>query len=147
MKEMTMGKISRTLMVAAMILLFLLNGLSAAWADDAIKIIVNGNEVAADVAPYLKNDRTMVPIRFITEPLGATLFWQPGENGTGGKASLTLDGRTVELSIGSQEGIVNGQVIPMDVAAEIVQGRTFVPLRFAGENLGAVVNWSVCMHL
>ena len=142
MKEMTMGKISRTLMVAAMILLFLLNGLSAAWADDAIKIIVNGNEVAADVAPYLKNDRTMVPIRFITEPLGATLFWQPGENGTGGKASLTLDGRTVELSIGSQEGIVNGQVIPMDVAAEIVQGRTFVPLRFAGENLGAVVNWN-----
>ena len=122
--------------------LLILASFSFAWADDTIKIIVNGNEVNADVAPYLKNDRTMVPIRFITEPLGATLSWQPGTNGAGGKASLSLDGKTVELTIGSKEGLVNGQVVTMDTAAEIVQGRTFVPLRFAGENLGATVNWN-----
>lgn len=109
---------------------------------DMIKIIVNGTEVNADVAPYLKNDRTMVPIRFITEPLGATLHWQPGQNGIGGKASLTLDGKKVELTIGSTEGVVDGAVVTMDVPAEVVSGRTFVPLRFAGENLGATVNWN-----
>lgn len=124
-----------------MVTLLLLSCTVSAWADDTIKIIVNGSEVNADAAPYLKNDRTMVPIRFITEPLGAVLSWQPGENGAGGKASLTLDGKTVDLVIGSKEGVVNGQVVVMDVAAEIVQGRTFVPLRFAGENLGATVNW------
>lgn len=128
-----------------LVFLFLLGCASFAWADtaadDPIKIIVNGSQVQADVAPYLKNDRTMVPIRFITEPLGATLNWQPGQNGAGGKATLTLDGKTVELTIGSAEGLVNGAVVMMDVPAEIVGGRTFVPLRFAGENLGAVVNW------
>ena len=125
-----------------MVVLLLLSCTVSAWADDTIKIIVNGSEVNADAAPYLKNDRTMVPIRFITEPLGAVLSWQPGVNGAGGKASLTLDGKTVDLVIGSKEGMVNGQVVTMDVAAEIVQGRTFVPLRFAGENLGATVNWN-----
>lgn len=121
---------------------FLLAGASAAWAGEDIKIIVNGNEVAADVAPLLKNDRTMVPIRFVTEPLGAALTWEPGANGTGGRASLLLDGRTVELTIGSKEGVVNRQVVSMDVAAEVIRGRTFVPLRFAGENLGAAVDWN-----
>lgn len=130
------------LSLLTMVFLLLLSCTVSAWADDTIKIIVNGNEVNADVAPYLKNDRTMVPIRFITEPLGAVLNWQPGENGAGGKASLSLDGKTVELTIGSKEGLVNGEVVTMDTAAEIVQGRTFVPLRFAGENLGATVNWN-----
>ncbi|MCI8335881.1 MAG: hypothetical protein HFI72_01740 [Peptococcaceae bacterium] len=136
----TMGK-HHMFSLLLMVLLLLLSCTVSAWADDTIKIIVNGSEVNADAVPYLKNDRTMVPIRFITEPLGAVLSWQPGENGAGGKASLTLDGKTVDLVIGSKEGMVNGQVVVMDVAAEIVQGRTFVPLRFAGENLGATVNW------
>lgn len=110
-------------------------------SQQQIKIIVNGTEVQADAAPYLKNDRTMVPIRFITEPLGATLGWQSGENGVGGKATLLLDGKNVELTIGSTQGMVNGVAVAMDVAAEVTDGRTFVPLRFAGENLGATVQW------
>ena len=110
--------------------------------SNEITIIVNDEIIAADVSPYLKKDRTMVPIRFITEPLGATLLWQGGENGVGGKAILYLDGKQVELTVGSTEGVVNGNVVSMDLPAEVVDGRTFVPLRFAGENLGASVNWN-----
>lgn len=47
----------------------------SAYAENNIKIIVNGQEIVSEVQPFLKDDRTMVPLRVISEALGATVAW------------------------------------------------------------------------
>ncbi|MGB9860687.1 MAG: copper amine oxidase N-terminal domain-containing protein, partial [Moorellaceae bacterium] len=46
-----------------------------ASADDAIKLFVNGKEIKPDVPPQIINGRTMVPIRWVAEALGADVQW------------------------------------------------------------------------
>ncbi len=57
------------------------------------------------------------------------------------KAIYELAGTKVEITIGSNIAFVNGKSITMDVVPKIAGGRTFVPLRFVGEALGASVIW------
>jgi hypothetical protein len=73
----------------------------------------------------------MVPVRFIAEALGADVQWREEYQ----MVVIYLDGRRLELVIGR---LMEG----MDVAAAIYNQRTFVPLRFVAEQLGAVVNWN-----
>lgn len=93
---------------------------------------VNGQSKPLDVAPVLVNGRTMVPVRFIAETLGAVVNW-------------CEDTKTVSITLGGTElKLVVGQVLPaagLDVPAQIIKGRTLVPLRYVSENLGATVNW------
>ena len=72
----------------------------------------------------------MVPIRFISEYLGADVIWNAAE-----RMVTIIDGQTtLILTIGERmEG--------MDVAPLLQNDRTFVPLRFVSEKLGAVVDW------
>lgn len=51
-----------------------------AYASNPIRIFVNGNEVASDVAPQIIDGRTMVPIRFVGEALGADVNWDSQNN-------------------------------------------------------------------
>jgi len=41
--------------------------------------VVNGQEVPLDAPPVIRNDRTMVPVRFIAEQMGAKVYWVGGE--------------------------------------------------------------------
>ena len=47
----------------------------------------------------------------------------------------------MELTIGQKTAIVNGIEHTLDVAPEITDDRTFVPLRFVSESVGAEVDW------
>jgi hypothetical protein len=92
---------------------------------------VNGSARTMDTAPEIISGRTMVPLRFIAEALGAEVDW---DNATR-TATVVLDGRTVRVTI--------GELAPgMDVAAMLVNGRTMVPLRFITESLGCDVDWN-----
>ncbi|MCK5849057.1 MAG: copper amine oxidase N-terminal domain-containing protein, partial [Caldisericia bacterium] len=108
------------------------------------KASVNEEEVTLDVAPYIKNDRTMVPIRFIAEALGAEVGW---ENATK-SITITKDDITISIKIGSvealikEEGVIGREKIILEAAPEIVSGRTFVPLRFVSEAIGASIDWN-----
>lgn len=104
------------------------------------KYIMTINDVVKpiDVPPYIKSSRTMVPIRAITEGLGAKVDWDPKTS----KVTIKLGTRTVEIWIGKKEGKVNGKSVTLDVPPEIKKGRTFVPIRFVSENLGAKVYWN-----
>jgi len=108
-----------------------------AEAAPAVTIIVNGAEVKADQSPYIVEGVTMVPLRFISEALGGNVGW----DGSARTASVIKDGLFVSVTIGNKVGLVNGQSIPLLRSAELKNGRTFVPLRFFAEGLGAIVGW------
>ena len=96
-----------------------------------------GEEKTNDVAPIIRNDRTMLPIRFIAEALGATVDWD-GENKI---VTITSKDTVIIITIGNSTAIVNGSTIALDSPAFIESDRTFLPLRFVSENLGAKVDW------
>jgi len=103
---------------------------------------VNDSAVELDVAPVIKEGRTLLPIRWITESLGASVDW----NSTEKKVTITLKDTTIELWIGKSTAKVNGINTPIDstnskVVPEIINGRTMLPLRFVSENLGCIVEW------
>ena len=104
---------------------------------DSIVALVNGEPVVNDVAPIIKGERTFLPIRLIAEELGATVTWNEAEQ----SVTIVKDDMTIVIYIGQAFALVNGEPVQLDEAAFIVNGRTYLPLRFVAENLGAVVTW------
>lgn len=101
-------------------------------------IIVNDHIVFSDVAPYIKNSRTYVPIRFIAEELGFDVKWDAKTK----KVTMSDGKSTVELTIGLKTMLVNGKKVKLDAPAEIKDQRTFVPLRAIAEAFGKKVEYS-----
>ena len=83
-----------------------------------------------DVAPVIVGDRTLVPIRVVTELLGGSADW---DNATR-TVTLKIDGKTMNMTIGKE--------IPgFGTSAVIMNDRTYVPVRYVMEMLGAEVEW------
>ncbi|WBW49958.1 copper amine oxidase N-terminal domain-containing protein [Peptoniphilus equinus] len=102
-------------------------------AEPVFSVMVNEEPVVfADQQPVLKDNRTLVPFRGMLEALGAEVTWDEAAQ----KVTAVKDGKEVVLTIGSTEAMVDGKAVSLDVAAEISNGRTLVPLRFVAENLG-----------
>lgn len=98
---------------------------------------VQGSEKRLDVAPYTVNNRTLVPLRFVAEELGAKVDWNP----TNQSITVTLNNSVISLWIDQKLANVNGKFVNLDVAPSIYKGRTMVPLRFISENFGMNVNY------
>jgi internalin A len=99
---------------------------------------VNNREKEMDIAPMIKNGRTFLPIRYVSETLGAVVGWDDVEK----KVTVRLNDTTIELWIGKDIARVNGEEVPVDEAPFIHEGRTVLPLRFVGENLNMKVGWN-----
>jgi hypothetical protein len=101
----------------------------------------NGTTMTLDVPPYIESGRTLVPVRAISEGLGADVQWNAAIRIV--TISLQeLDGpHIVTMTIGQMAYSIDGKFAWMEVAPVIVGGRTFVPLRAVGEALGAQVDW------
>lgn len=103
-----------------------------------VRVRVHGSFLAFDAEPYIdSSNRTMVPLRAISEALGIAVQWEAN----GRTVTLRKDGTSVVLTIGSQRVLVNGQEQLMDTVPVIKSNRTMVPLRFISEYLGAQVHW------
>ncbi|OPZ85668.1 MAG: hypothetical protein BWY74_03847 [Firmicutes bacterium ADurb.Bin419] len=87
--------------------------------------------------PVIINNRTMLPIRATIEALGGSVTWE----GSSKRVSIQLNGKTINLWIGSSNIQVNGQNMNIDTAPAIINDRTYVPLRAVLENLGCSVQW------
>ena len=109
-------------------------------SDDWIlttNITYNGKKVNSDVPPYVKDGRTLAPIRAILEALGMNVSWDEAtKTAIAVKADISIS-----VSINSNIAIVNGIQKALDVPAEITNGRTFVPVRFFAEALNMNVDW------
>ncbi len=99
---------------------------------------VFGSGVKNDVAPVIKNDTTMLPSRFVAESLGAKVEWLGGEQ----KVVITKDDMKIEILIGSDTAYVNGEAVKLLQPAFVENDRTFTPIRFISEQLGADVDWN-----
>ncbi len=91
-----------------------------------------------NVVPYIENDRTMVPLRFISETMGAKVTWIP-ETRT---IDIVLDETEISMQIDNTSYTINGETKTMDVAPVIREDRTFVPLRFVSEALNKSIYWN-----
>lgn len=103
----------------------------------AIQVILNGSKLDFDVAPVILEGRTLVPLQVIFNAMGVNLNW----NGKNQIVTAQSKGITINLPIGSKAPTVNNVIVPLDVPATIIDGRTFVPVRFISESLGALVRW------
>lgn len=100
-------------------------------------VMVKGSLVKFDTPPVIKGGRTLIPVRAVIEAFGADVKWDAVEK----KVTITKDDKVIVIQIGSNVAYVNGVEVKLDVESETVNGRTIVPLRFIGENLGVNVNW------
>ncbi len=90
------------------------------------------------VVPYIKEDRTLVPLRYISEALGAQVLWEPGWDG----CIIEKDDKKIEITFGSAEFKVNGETVVYEAPIEVVRDRTMIPVRFVSEELGCDVYWN-----
>ncbi len=103
-----------------------------------IKANVFGQIKYNDVAPIIENNRTMLPARFIAENLGADVEWIDKTR----CVLITKDDTEIEIFIGDEYAKVNGKKYKLDSPAFIRDNRTYTPVRFICENLGADVEWN-----
>lgn len=127
-------KKSKSIIFSLVLLVFLFVNV---FAGKTPQIEYNGKIIKSDVQPFIQNERTMVPIRFISETLGYKVDWNNEER----LVSITGKDTSLELKIGSKKAKVNGKDLELDAPAIIKSDRTFVPLRFVAENLKAEVKW------
>ncbi len=103
-----------------------------------IGIVVDNVPIFFDSDPYIdSNNRTMAPVRAISEALGAEVEWDPA----GYEVTIIRDKLTVKLAIGSNTAAVNDIEITMDTEPVIRNDRTMIPVRYIGELLGDFVDW------
>ena len=99
---------------------------------------VGGKKVTLDVAPVVEDGVTYLPLRFVADRLGGTIGW----DGQAKKATLLRGGRLLELKLGSETYIVNGERKIAPAQIRIKNGRTLVPIRLVSEELGLKVTWN-----
>lgn len=134
------------LLLAALFLVFAFSMPAFAERERDIRVFVNKSLVdfSGDVKPFINDDsRTMVPVRFVSEELGALVEW----DAEGNRVIIRQGELTIVLVIGNNFAHVNGVKMEFDeeTAAEITTedniARTVVPVRFISETLGAGVEW------
>lgn len=105
------------------------------------KALVEGANKNVDsdtaVAPFIENSRTLLPLRFIAESLGAKVDW----NDETREIKITYGSTTVIMHLDSDIYYINGIEYKMDVTAKSVSGRTMIPVRYISESLGKEVFW------
>lgn len=128
---------------AALAMSLLLSAIPLPSASAAgIQVTLNDQPLSfSDAQPLMRNDRTFVPFRAIFEAMGATVSW---DNTTRTVTAKRSD-RTVKLTIGRKACTVDragsDRSFSTDAAPFIEGGRTYVPVRFAAQALGAAVGW------
>jgi len=109
-----------------------------------IKIYVNGNEVKSTVAPKVINGTTLVPIRLVSEEIGAIVEW----DATDKSILVSKTNRALYMQIGYKQlevyDAITGEtkVINLSVAPQQVNGVTMVPLRAISEGLGCEIAYN-----
>ena len=96
-----------------------------------------GKYQANDVVPMIRNDRTMLPVRAVAEALGAEVGWDAETQAV----TVKNDVADIAITVGKTSAFVNGEEKTLDSTAFIDNDRTYLPVRFIVENLGAKVEW------
>lgn len=119
-----------------LVVFMLLATSTIANADSGVKIKVNG-ELIANADAVIQNGTTLLPVRGIGVALGSDVTW---DNATK-TATVEKDDTKVVVPVGERYILVNGQAKNLVVVAQVINGRTYLPLRVMGEALNCNINW------
>lgn len=108
-------------------------------ADNEVKVYLDGTQLQFEQPPVIQDGRTLVPMRAIFEALGADVDWQ-GETQYIG-ATSSSKGQMIEMHINNNIITHNGVDITLDVAPQLINGYTMIPLRVVSECMDANVEW------
>ncbi|NLB51341.1 MAG: copper amine oxidase [Syntrophomonadaceae bacterium] len=109
----------------------------SAQPEEDIKVFIDGVQLQLDVAPQVQNGRTMLPFRAAADALDIEVIWEPTARQIFAKDSNI----TLEMTVDSTTARVNNQMVILDAAPTILNGRTLLPARFFSETFGCVVKW------
>jgi len=114
---------------------------NAASSAKQVEVLLNARKMTfPDAKPFQdENSAVMVPIRFVSEKLGAKVGYERVD----GKQNITLktDKHSVTMTVGSSTATVDGTSKTYDSKIIVKQQRTYVPLRLVSEGLGQEVSW------
>lgn len=122
-------------LLVVMMLFMNLGWQPVAAASKGLQVYYNGELLTfEDAQPVIREGNTLVPFRQLFETLGFQVKWSD----TGGvrKASGAKEGLEIELTLDSTRAQVNGNSVELEVPAQMIDGKTMVPLRFVSENSG-----------
>lgn len=104
-------------------------------------MLVDGDTVEIDpgrgTTPQVIQGRTLVPIRAVIETMAGAVDW----DGADQKVTLEANGHRVEMWLGSKDIMVDDEPMTMDVAPDVINERTMLPVRFVAENVGCQIEW------
>ena len=115
-------------------LLFALS--SPVFASSDVKINANGN-ILKDAQAVIQNGSTLLPVRSVSNAFGCEVNWD-GDTKT---VSVNKDATQITIVIGQKELTVNDTKQAISAPAQIINGRTYVPLRALGEALDCEIQW------
>lgn len=107
-----------------------------ASSRDAIKIVIDGESHQFNPPALIIDGSTFIPIRGVSEALGGQVWWD-GKTRTVG---IVKDNVRLSFKVGTSQAIVNGVNVSVPVS-RIVDGTTYVPIRFISETMGLTVQW------
>lgn len=130
-----MKKIWRPFLFALLLFLFPIHSFA-----QPPKLWMEGNYVEAE--PIIEKGRTLVPLRFISEKLGIPVEWNEDTK----QVRLQKGEQAYTFEIGKKEYVASDQLLALEVAPQILQDRTYVPLRVIAEIFEKHVNWDASNH-
>lgn len=105
--------------------------------DNQIRIMVNYTKINCPAPPYIKSGRTLVPLAVIAQNMGAQVYWNAPEK----RIDVVKNNHVIKLWIGSSDVMQDNKTSTIDIAPEITNGSTYVPLAFVGSALQAKIEW------
>lgn len=107
-----------------------------------VSIVVDGKELITNYVPVIKKNRTFLSLRDVTDALGADLKW----NAATSTATITLEDRTVDITVGAKTIRINGKNVPLNAEPAFLkqfagEKKTYVPLAALSFGLGFQVEY------
>lgn len=124
--------------IAAKPMVLTYDGKQHQYNQDPIKLNVNGKDITTTVMPpVMINERVLVPVREVFEPLGAAIEWKNSEK----KLYLSYQDKMMILGADDKNVWINGETIVVDVPAKLINDKVMVPVRLISENMNCDVEW------
>ena len=113
------------------------SGAVALRVNGGVAIVGGAKKPVPDAVPTVINGRTLVPVRFITESIGADVVWDEASR----SATVTSEGKTIVFTLDKIEYTSNGEVKQLDQSPMTINDRMMLPLRALSEEIGKKVFW------
>lgn len=135
--------------IAIVCICFILFNISSALAETNFTAIftigkneysINGQTYTMDVVPYIKDDRTFLPLRYIAYAVGVEPQNIVYDN-TSGTITLVKNNKTIKLYINSNILNIDGNTVEMDTKPEIINDRVMLPVYWISKALSININW------